>query len=321
MSRKLLVLAMSCEQDFFRKEETIIRYHSYGKNILEGKYPDVDFWTYSASTDGKIHVNKKIHRITVPVDDSLYGTYEKTIMCLKVLETIGIEYDYIFRTNLSTWVNVQLVKKFVDEIPDSEEKTVFSPAIYSTRDASGPEPYDFYGVGNSLLLPKFWTDVLKTVTVNTIKKYDQTPDDNENKSIYKIDDNAIGFVINTYCRLNGIDKFSVWKSFNRVPQQYKESEQMLYASIPVRIYSIVKPREYEYEMLSLLSERETTLSFVGFEEGTVYKSETDKQVVHVIDFEKGKRMVVARETALDFIRNRGECDDIEEYLRNRIRNV
>ena len=320
MSRKLLVLAMSCEQKFFKEEENVIRHHSYGKNILEGKYPDVDFWTYSASTDGKIHVDKKLHRITVPTDDRLCGTYEKTIMCLKVLETIGVNYDYVFRTNLSTWINVQLVKKFVDEIPDNEYQTIFSTAIYSTRDASGPEPYDFYGVGNSLLLPKFWTDVLKTTTVNKVKKYDLTPGDYDNKSIYKIDDNAIGFIVNVYCQLNGIDKFSVWKSFNDVPQNYDESEQMIYAAIPVRIYNQTTPRECEYDILRKLSERETTLSFDGIEEGCVYISETEGQVVHVIDFEKGTRAIVAREAALDFIKNRGDCDDINEYFKKCVKN-
>ena len=75
--KKILILAMSCNQDFFLQQEQNIR-NLYAKDILEGKYENIDFWVYTASTDEKYHVNKKQHKLYVPCDDSLSGTYEKT---------------------------------------------------------------------------------------------------------------------------------------------------------------------------------------------------------------------------------------------------
>ena len=51
--------------------------------------------------------------IQVPCDDSLSGTAEKTIKCLKFLREIGKDFDYVFRTNVSTYVNVFLLDKLV----------------------------------------------------------------------------------------------------------------------------------------------------------------------------------------------------------------
>ena len=38
---------------------------------MNNKYKNIDFWTFTASTDGKYHINKKIHKIAVPCDDSV----------------------------------------------------------------------------------------------------------------------------------------------------------------------------------------------------------------------------------------------------------
>lgn len=77
--KKIIILSMCCNQELFQQQEYRLRTELYAKNILNNKFKNVDYWTYTASTDGKYHVNKKLHKIEVPTDDSLNGTYEKHI--------------------------------------------------------------------------------------------------------------------------------------------------------------------------------------------------------------------------------------------------
>ena len=74
---------MCCNQEIFQQQEYRLRTELYAKDILNRKFKNVDYWTYTASTDGKYHVNKKLHKIEVPTDDSLNGTYEKTYQAFK----------------------------------------------------------------------------------------------------------------------------------------------------------------------------------------------------------------------------------------------
>ncbi|WQJ51683.1 MAG: hypothetical protein [Hatfieldvirus porci] len=105
--KNILILAMSCNQELFQKQEQMLREELYAKDIIDKKFDNVDFWSYTSSNDGKYHVNLKLHRLEVPTDDSLYGTYEKTIAAFKLLNSLNIEYDYILRTNCSTYINVK----------------------------------------------------------------------------------------------------------------------------------------------------------------------------------------------------------------------
>lgn len=74
----------------------MLREELYAKDIIDKKFDNVDFWSYTSSNDGKYHVNLKLHRLEVPTDDSLYGTYEKTIAAFKLLNSLNIEYMTIY---------------------------------------------------------------------------------------------------------------------------------------------------------------------------------------------------------------------------------
>ena len=145
--KKILILAMSCNQELFLNQERMLREELYAKYVLQNQFPDVDFWSYTASTDGKYHVNKKQHRLEVPTDDTIQGTYEKTLAAFKLLNQTGIEYDYIFRTNCSTYVNVPLLRDFVDTLTD--DKLIYSGSVYCSNNGTGPYEWCLYGIGNS----------------------------------------------------------------------------------------------------------------------------------------------------------------------------
>lgn len=196
MKRKTIILAMSCNQQFFQDEEHAIRTRGYARYVLEERFSGVEFWTYTASLDGKYHINKRVHKLSVPTGDGLYDTFEKTKAAFQLLIQSGIEFDYIFRTNLSTHVNPKMLQLFVDGIPDDQRETIFSSCIYCSKDSTGPVDYSLYGVGNSLLLPRKWVEAIASVDFQEIQSRNKVQLDDK-QTMYRVDDNAIGLVCNT----------------------------------------------------------------------------------------------------------------------------
>ena len=283
---------MSCNQNFFIREENLIK-QTYAKDIIEKKIENIDFWSYSASQDNKIHINKEIHRIEVPCDDSLLGTYQKTIKTLKVIQYLNIKYDYIVRTNCSTYINVQLLNNFIQSLED--DKIIYAGGVYSTKDASGPYEFCLYGVGNSLIIPKFWIDVLINNSLSDFKKYNTITDEAALNSLYHIDDNAIGFMVNTYALNNNINCIDIWQSFNIPMVNTIPKEPFKYVMIPFRMYS--ENREKEFEICKLIHN--------SIKNSKVYdkiEEITKNPKIHIINFKQGKRAVMSREDAINYIK-------------------
>ncbi len=265
---KVLILAMGCNQDFFIQEEKVVR-NTYAKDILNNKYKNIDFWTFTASTDGKYHINKTIHKIAVPCDDSLYGTYDKNIKTFKVInEVLQLDYDYILHTNLSTFIHIQYLNDFIKSIPESgiQNHYIYSNKLYASKDGCGPEEFDIYGLGNSLLIPKFWIDVLIKYPVNSLKCYNKT------KNPLTIDDNTFGFIINTYSDLHGIDKFDIWKQYNE--------HKNIFLVKPVREYDNTD-RTIEFQRMN---EFYSISKNTYYYEPNIYNTLTEEQWVLCIDF-------------------------------------
>jgi hypothetical protein len=249
--KKILILAMGCNEEFFRVEEAMIREQCYAKHILAGVYENVDFWTYTASSDDQVHISRTNHKISVPCNDDIDHTWDKTRLTFQALDMIGLEYDYIFRTNLSTWINVPYLIHFVEAIPDKDADRIFSTMIQGVFNGSGPDVFSLYALGNSLLIPKKWIDIVKEADVESLRRYDRTVDavcdcDKEN-SIYHVDDNAIGFIINVYCEQHGISPLDVWKGIKKCEhfdtKSILEHIHLDYIAVPFRMY--YDDRKYE----------------------------------------------------------------------------
>lgn len=211
MKKKILILAMSCNQQHFRLQEKNIK-QLYAKDILEKKYENIDFWIYTASDDNKYHVNKNTHKLYIPCDDTLEGTYEKTYKCFNLINKLNFEYDYILRTNLSTYINIELLNRFVNEL-ELDDIKVYAHKIYCTKNSTGPKEWCLYGVGNGLLLSKHYINILANNHISKYKYLD-TIVKTDDKEYYKIDDNTIGYIINSYGLLNNMNIDNIWHSFN-----------------------------------------------------------------------------------------------------------
>ena len=109
MSKKAIILCMSCNQERFINEEHIIR-KTWGKDILEGKYDNIELLFYRGNSDST-YLEKDVLHLTS--DDTLTGSYQKTIDCFKWLIE-NKEFDYIIRTNTSTYINVDAIQQFLE---------------------------------------------------------------------------------------------------------------------------------------------------------------------------------------------------------------
>lgn len=286
---------MCCNQEIFQQQEYRLRTELYAKDILDNKFKNVDYWTYTASTDGKYHVNKKLHKIEVPADDSLNGTYEKTYKTFKLLDQLNIDYDYILRTNCSTYINVNLLKSFVNRLTD--ELIIYSNNVYCTKDGTGPYEWSLYGVGNSLLLSKFWINIILNNHISKIK------DINENKAsksaIFKIDDNAIGFTVNCYCLQKHYDTCLIWQSWKSPLPNVDINNASDYIAIPFREYNKKQTRDNEYDK-SLYIHKQITENN-GIYDDDYIKSLTENQYMHILDFDQNMHSIVTKDFCKRFM--------------------
>lgn len=109
MKKKVIILCMSCNQSRFVNEEYIIR-KTWGGDILDGKYDNIELLFYRGGSDNTYLENDVLHLTS---DDTLLGTYQKSIDCFKWLVE-NKQFDYIVRTNTSTYINVDAIQQFLE---------------------------------------------------------------------------------------------------------------------------------------------------------------------------------------------------------------
>lgn len=148
--KKIVILIMSCNEKLFIEEEKVCM-ETYLKNV--SKYPNIEFYFYRGKNTKEQEPNQDInwldeesHVIHLNSEDDTY-TFEKTIAAFKFLEEHGIKYDYILRTNTSTWVNIDLLNKFVGYL-DNDTKN-YCGAIESAWWAY----HAFSMCGNAMIFP------------------------------------------------------------------------------------------------------------------------------------------------------------------------
>lgn len=101
---KICVLCMSCNHDIYKYQEMVAR----NTWISHLKEENIDVFIY---TSGKYNVvDIKNNKIYCNIKDDLIHTYEKTICALSQLSLDN--YDYIVRTNLTTYINAKLLKLY-----------------------------------------------------------------------------------------------------------------------------------------------------------------------------------------------------------------
>lgn len=113
MHYKVLFLAMSCNDPFFIESRNVV-HDTWAKDIIDGKFPDYGFYSYTASDNGQNYIEG--NTIYLDCGDGIRDTFNKTMKCFMFLRENDITYDYIVRTNTSVYINVPLYSRVLNYI-------------------------------------------------------------------------------------------------------------------------------------------------------------------------------------------------------------
>ena len=100
-------MIMSCNQEHFIKEEQVLR-DTYLSRLPENIY----YLIYRGGYEN-VEYNENMNRLHLNCKHDINNTFKKTYEALYwVIGKYGNDYEYIFRTNTSTYINIDLLKYF-----------------------------------------------------------------------------------------------------------------------------------------------------------------------------------------------------------------
>lgn len=179
--KRILILIMSSKDDFFQNQQEIIKKTWLNK---VKNHDNIDYLIYYGDGNLTKHsYNKEEHILKLRCEDDINNSFKKTYYAFNLLEKIFKNYDYVFRTNTSTYVNIDLLNEFIHYLAD--DNILWTSDLYSLSNSFCPYPLYLYGRGNGLVLSK--------KLINIILK--------EGKSFLyysKPDDETIGNILNSY---------------------------------------------------------------------------------------------------------------------------
>ncbi|WQJ53935.1 MAG: hypothetical protein [Wendovervirus sonii] len=109
---------------------------TWAKDVIAKKYENIDYWTV-IDTKEKSYIDKHNHTIYINTDysqDNVQQLLNRWLDAFELLEKNGYNYEWVLRTNTSTWCNIDIINEFLaNEIDDSKLYTfkLFS-AFWST---------------------------------------------------------------------------------------------------------------------------------------------------------------------------------------------
>lgn len=194
--KKILIMLMSCNDVFFNQEEDICK-QTWLSNI--SKFNNIKYVIYKGDENILKHKYQKgIHTLTLRCEDDLDHTFKKTYYAFKLADKI-FDYDYIFRTNTSNYVNIELLNYFIQHIED--DNVVWSSDLYSLSNSFCPYPLYIYGRGNGVIYSRKHIDIIlkEGISFLYLKK--------------TCDDWIIGNILNSYWIKEGKDYLDYIKGY------------------------------------------------------------------------------------------------------------
>lgn len=195
--KNLLILVMSCQDEFFANEEELIR-ETWGKDIIEGKYSNVDLIIYRGGYEKNSYSNKS-KLLKLHIEDGMPYTFKKTYMALNMIWNEFRKYDYVFRTNTSTYVNVPLMNELIQRMTD--DTVAYYSDIYSLSEQCTPYPLCISGRGNGMLLSKNLVEIILKEGLPYI--YSTNTMHGSNGEAHIPDDSVISNILNSHWIMNG----------------------------------------------------------------------------------------------------------------------
>jgi hypothetical protein len=177
--KKILIMIMSCNDSFFLKEEEIIH-----KTWLNKIPENIDYCFYRGDETLEKHkYNKEEHLLNLRCEDNIENTFKKTYYAFNIIGKIFKDYDYVFRTNTSTYVNLDLLNNFIQRLDNDE--ILWTGELYSLSNSFCPYPLYLYGRGNGIILSKKLINIINKEGLGYLY-------------LEKCDDWIIGNILNSY---------------------------------------------------------------------------------------------------------------------------
>lgn len=206
--KKLLFLSMSCADKLFTDLDACCNetWRNYDKN----KYPGIqaEFWTYTDAEPGqKTWVDEKNHIIYVErdytFDQPVCMTFSKTLEVFDLVRN-KLDFDYIVRTNTSTWLNVPLINEFMSYVDD--DTMLYNGQLYSAFWSA----FNIYGGGQLMIFSRRQINILLTLSGSLESAKEQE------KKLYCADDNLIFSKFNARMIALGVHSSDVYHSLGGI---------------------------------------------------------------------------------------------------------
>ena len=189
--KKILIMIMSCNDEFFINQEKVVK-ETYITQIDKYGFDNINYLIYRGDENVLKHkYDKEQHLLTLRCEDDVKNSFKKTYYAFKLASKI-FDYDYIFRVNTSTYVNIRLLNEFVQNLHEDEDDLVWASELYSLSDSFCPYPLYIYGRGNGLLFSKKIINRILQEGVSYLY-------------LEKCDDWMIGNILNSYWIKSGDD--------------------------------------------------------------------------------------------------------------------
>ena len=154
--KKILIVCMGCQNEFFVNQEKFVK-DTWAKPIIEGKYENIGFMIFRGGYDKNSYSNSE-HLLKLNVEDDADNRYKKCYLAYSMIRKNFKEYDYIYRTNTSTYVNVELLNAFIQNIDNDE--VLYSGEIMSLAELPAPYPLCLSCRGDSVIISAKMMDIL-----------------------------------------------------------------------------------------------------------------------------------------------------------------
>lgn len=134
MKNKILILLMSCNQPLYEEEEQACR----ETFLKDAEGAGLSYYFYKG-TDGELTIDQESHTMLLPVHDGLGSTSKKTLMAFH--EALKMDdWDYIIKTNVSTWLDIPKIIKAVGKWEGRGDRNIYG-ARFIANDASKNVPF------------------------------------------------------------------------------------------------------------------------------------------------------------------------------------
>jgi len=99
---------------------------TWAKDVIDGKYPNIDYWTITDGTDVN-RIDKKHKIVYIKNDETIDNTMnllDRWLKAYRIMKEAGYSYEWVLRTNTSTWCNIDVINEFLAD--EEDEAQIYS---------------------------------------------------------------------------------------------------------------------------------------------------------------------------------------------------